>query len=203
MRAAAVSAIIAAILTVASCQGSPFGGPDPIGKPNIDLDRWRLEVLFHSRRLCEFSYDDLTGLPHIEVPTCLVRRDNTGACGTFGGVPLEVILERCAQDIKADRVVFVAANGYESSMSIAEIKNDWIVALTVNGRRLTRDEGFPARMVIPQRYDYKWVRWLKSIVLIRGDHFGFWEFIGEDQSGRVPRHIFKRLEREWKAHRKP
>jgi len=203
MSSARNAALVLISFFLLSCQNSPFGGPDPIGKPRIDPSSWKLRVFYHAQKLCELSYDELAALPQTSVSTCLVRRGDTGACGTFEGVRLKDILALCAKDAKADRIVFIAANGYESSMSLGELDDDWTVALKVNGRKLSRDEGFPARIVIPKRYDYKWVRWLEKIVLIRGDHYGFWEFIGKDQSGKVPRHIFKRVEREWKAHHEP
>lgn len=183
-----------------SCQRSEFGGSAPMGIPKIRIEDWRLKVFYHSEKLCELSFEDLTKLPSSTLYTCLVRyEDKTGTCGTFEGVKIEDVLKLCKTDKNYERVVFVGADGYDTSLDASEINDSWIIAFKVNGRALAKDEGYPARVVISGRYDYKWTRWLEKIVLIRGEHYGYWELLGRDNSGVVPKYIFKRVEKNTKA----
>lgn len=195
-------AIIASIaLFLCSCYHSEFGGPAPMGVPKIELEDWKLGVFYHSQKLCELSFDNLARLPRATVYTCLVRyEDRTGACGTFEGVRIEDVLKTCpVVNDNPERLVFIGADGYEESLDVKEIKGDWLIAFKVNGRALARDEGYPARAVVPGRYDYKWVRWLSKMVLIKGEHYGYWELLGRDNSGVVPRYIFKSVEHNSKG----
>ena len=172
-----------------------------MGEPKIDARNWRIEILYHAEKLCGYSLDELKRRPQSSVEACLVRHDNTGVCGKFEGISLKELVSSCIDDknLSIDRIVFIGADGYESSMDFSELADDWIIAFKVDGRPLTKDEGAPARIIIPGRYGYKWVRWLSKIVLIRGEHYGLWEFIGRDNSGKVPRHIYKRIERSSKG----
>lgn len=186
-----------------SCERSEFGGIAPMGIPKIKVEDWKLEVFYHSEKLCDLSLRDLNELPKSTSYTCLVRyEDKTGSCGTFEGVKVKDVLDRCKTSKLYERVVFIGADGYDTSLDASEMSDDWILAFRVNGRALKKDEGYPVRAVIPGRYDYKWVRWVKRIVLIRGEHYGYWELLGRDNSGFVPRYIFKRVEKSSKANNK-
>lgn len=170
--------------------------------PEIKLEDWKLQVFYHSKKLCEFSFDDLAKLPRATAYTCLVRyEDKSGACGTFEGVRIEDVVKTCGAPDNSERLVFIGADSYETSLDIGEMKGDWLIAFKVNGRDLAKDEGYPARAVIPGRYDYKWVRWLSKIVLIKGEHYGYWELLGRDNSGVVPKYIFRSVEHSSKSSR--
>lgn len=193
-------ALIFVSLLSFSCQHSKFGGSAPMRVPEIKVEDWMLEVFYHSEKLCELSFDDLNKLASSTVYTCLVRyEDKAGACGTFEGVKIKDVLGICNANRDYERIVFVGADGYDTSLDISEMNDDWLIAFAVNGRSLKKDEGYPARAVIGGRYDYKWVRWLKKIVLIRGEHYGYWELLGRDNSGIVPKYIFKKVEQSSEA----
>ena len=55
-----------------------------------------------------------------------------------------------------------------------------MLAYEVNGSVLPDDQGFPVRLVVPDRLGYKWIKWVTGIELARGEYSGYWESRGYD-----------------------
>src|SRR5207302_5845371 len=64
---------------------------------------------------------------------------------------------------------------------------DAMLAYEMDGQPLRREHGAPARVVIPEMYGYKNVKWVERIVV--GDHAepGYWEVQGYDVDAWVGR----------------
>jgi DMSO/TMAO reductase YedYZ molybdopterin-dependent catalytic subunit len=57
---------------------------------------------------------------------------------------------------------------------------DTMLARHMNGKPVTREHGAPLRLVIPQMYGYKGVKWLAEIRYDKAPAAGFWEQRGYD-----------------------
>ena len=64
---------------------------------------------------------------------------------------------------------------------------DTMLAHRMDGAPLTRPHGSPARLVIPQMYGYKGVKWVHRIELTKAPEAGFWEQRGYDWNAWVGR----------------
>ena len=62
-----------------------------------------------------------------------------------------------------------------------------MLAYEMNGKPLPRVHGAPVRLVIPEMYGYKNVKWLKGINLVRQPEAGYWEQLGYDRDAWVGR----------------
>ena len=62
-----------------------------------------------------------------------------------------------------------------------------MLALEMDGKPLSRPHGSPARVVIPEMYGYKGVKWLTRIELVDHQPTGYWEGLGYDQNAWVGR----------------
>jgi hypothetical protein len=62
-----------------------------------------------------------------------------------------------------------------------------MLALDMDGAPLTRPHGSPVRVVIPEMYGYKGVKWLTRIDLVPKLEEGFWEQRGYDVDAWVGR----------------
>ncbi len=62
-----------------------------------------------------------------------------------------------------------------------------MLAHTMEGRPLPREHGAPMRVVIPEMYGYKGVKWLAKIELMSHLKEGYWEVNGYDVDGWVGR----------------
>ena len=62
-----------------------------------------------------------------------------------------------------------------------------MLAYEMDGKPLTRPHGSPARVVIPEMYGYKGVKWLTRMELVASEPTGYWENLGYDQNAWVGR----------------
>ena len=75
---------------------------------------------------------------------------------------------------------------YDDSLTLDQVYlHDVMVALSMDGAPLTRPHGSPARVVIPEMYGYKGVKWLTRIELVATQPTGYWEGLGYDQDAWV------------------
>jgi DMSO/TMAO reductase YedYZ molybdopterin-dependent catalytic subunit len=62
-----------------------------------------------------------------------------------------------------------------------------MLAHTMNGQPLLREHGAPLRLIIPEMYGYKNVKWVHRLELVPTLHPGFWEQNGYDIDAWVGR----------------
>lgn len=67
---------------------------------------------------------------------------------------------------------------------------DVLLATTMDGKPLSRVHGAPMRLVIPQMYGYKGVKWLSRITFERTATPGYWETRGYDADAWVGRDAY-------------
>jgi DMSO/TMAO reductase YedYZ molybdopterin-dependent catalytic subunit len=105
------------------------------------------------------------------------------SCGRFTGVPLNQVLKRAGVGAAAREVVFFGTDrGKEDVVFRQEtfkieqqfgrsitlehaMKPEPLLAYALNGQALTRDQGFPIRLIMPGWYGVSNVKWLSEIHL--------------------------------------
>jgi len=65
--------------------------------------------------------------------------------------------------------------------------HDVMLAYEMDGKPLPQEHGAPVRLIIPEMYGYKNVKWLGGINLVRKEQLGYWEQLGYDQDAWVGR----------------
>jgi hypothetical protein len=88
------------------------------------------------------------------------------------------LLDLALVDAAAKFVSFVSrsARDHSTSMPLEDaLSLETLIALNCDGRPLPEDHGGPIRNIVPGRYFYKSVKWLKRIELLAEDRLGYWE----------------------------
>lgn len=108
---------------------------------------------------------------------------------TWEGIPLSDFLKAAGVQSSATTVKFYSGdNVYTDSLTLDQAQmKDIIVAVLHDGNIIPADLGGPVRLVIPQMYAYKSVKWLNRIELIAEDHVGYWEQRGYDKDAWLPK----------------
>ena len=65
--------------------------------------------------------------------------------------------------------------------------HDVMLAYEMDGKPLPQEHGAPVRVVIPDMYGYKNVKWVKRITLVSQQELGYWEKLGYDVDAWVGR----------------
>jgi DMSO/TMAO reductase YedYZ molybdopterin-dependent catalytic subunit len=156
--------------------------------PVFDPHTWSLTVDGLVERELKLTYDDLRRLPIAEqVSTFHCVTGWTVRNVRWRGVRLRSILD-LAGPLRSGRALrFVSSEKpYEDSLTIEQATlPDVMVALELDGSPLSRPHGAPLRLVIPEMYGYKGVKWLERIEVVASQPTGYWENLGYDQDAWV------------------
>lgn len=158
--------------------------------PIFDPKSWRLDIGGLVRRPVSLDYEQLTRLPRAEQVT-------TFHCVTgwtvknvhWAGVRFEHLLELVQPLPGATAIEFVSMeHPYTDSLTIEQTKlPNVMLAYEMGGSALSRPHGAPARVVIPEMYGYKGVKWLTGMNFVAKQPTGYWEGLGYDQDAWVGR----------------
>jgi DMSO/TMAO reductase YedYZ molybdopterin-dependent catalytic subunit len=153
--------------------------------PVFDPATWNLRVggvVEHPLRL---AWRDVLGLPRVEV-----LADFHGGTGwsvrsvRWSGVPLGALVAACEPRPGARFLLARDAELYAASLPLeAALAADALLALELGGRPLEPERGGPLRLVVPSRYAWKSVKWVRSLAFLETDEPGFWESRGAHPDG--------------------
>jgi DMSO/TMAO reductase YedYZ molybdopterin-dependent catalytic subunit len=158
--------------------------------PEFDRKSWRLEIDGLVRRPRSLSYDDLRALPRAEqVSSFHCVTGWTVPHVRWAGVRFEHLLALADPLPSARAIRFVSLEQpYTDSLTLEQAAlPDVMLALDMDGAPLSRPHGAPARVVIPEMYGYKGVKWLTRMELVADQPTGYWEGLGYDQDAWVGR----------------
>ncbi len=167
----------------------------------IDPATFRVRVCGHVGQTLAFTADDLMRrFKHVELaavnqcvgnsrgffePRVTGAQWGNGAMGNalWRGVQLRHVLDAAGvkpgavqvQFEGADRPPFADAPNLRKSLAIDHARDgEVMIAWAMNGRQLTRDHGFPLRLIVPGWYSTYWIKMLQSICVLDHADTGFW-----------------------------
>jgi len=158
------------------------------GMPNLRPASYQLAVGGMVERPRTFSLAELRALP-------AARQVSDFHCVTgwtvhnvhWAGVRLDHVLEQVQPAAAAHAIRFVSAEpGYQDTLTLDQARlPDVMLAYEMDGKPLPRPHGAPLRLVIPDMYGYKNVKWISRIELLPRPQPGYWEQHGYDADAWV------------------
>jgi DMSO/TMAO reductase YedYZ molybdopterin-dependent catalytic subunit len=152
--------------------------------PRVSKEGWTLKIGGLVNNPLTLTYDDLVARSTMKKITTLCCISNTLngdliSTAEWTGIALVDLLNEAGVKPEAVDLKFHAADDYEDSVPVARgMDPDNILVTGMNGEPLPDDHGFPARLIIPNIYGMKNVKWLDSIELVDHDFKGYWETRG-------------------------
>jgi DMSO/TMAO reductase YedYZ molybdopterin-dependent catalytic subunit len=158
--------------------------------PKFDPVTWRLHVGGLARHPLVLSYQQLRALPKSEQVSnfhCVTGWEVKNV--RWSGVRLPELLKRVAPLPEAHALHFVSAEKpYDDFLELGQAAlPDVMLAYEMDGKPLPREHGAPVRLVIPDMYGYKNVKWVERIDLVAKSGDGYWEQDGYDKNAWVGR----------------
>jgi DMSO/TMAO reductase YedYZ molybdopterin-dependent catalytic subunit len=151
--------------------------------PTFTPASYRLEIVGHVKKPVTLEWSDVRELP-------AVAQTSTFHCVTgwtvsnvhWKGVRMQTLWDLVEPLPTARYVNFVSMEReYVDTLSLKQSTlPEVMLAHTMNGAPLSRAHGAPLRVVIPEMYGYKNVKWVHRIELVPELHPGFWERNGYD-----------------------
>ncbi|MGD2013057.1 MAG: molybdopterin-dependent oxidoreductase [Desulfobacterales bacterium] len=150
----------------------------------IDLSEWHLKITGEVEKPMTLNISDLTALEQIDL-TCDVHCVTgwTLLDSRWRGILMKTILDLVKVKNTAGFIIFEASGDYTSSIPLADsLKDNVILAHGFYDQKLPQAHGAPLRALVPDRYFYKSVKWLKGIKLSDVDEPGYYESAGFSNS---------------------
>lgn len=167
------------------------------GRPEIDGAAHRLKITGLVDKPMELSIADLKAMPSTDIVAGYECSGNSARIfqglasnGRWTGVPLRDVLQAAGVKPKAREVIFFGADKQEEnvvfrqqtfaveqqfgrSMSLENaMRPSPLLAYAMNGEPLTKEQGFPLRLVMPGWYGVANVKWLAEIQLQQDRYVG-------------------------------
>lgn len=167
--------------------------------PDVTLSEWRLQIGGLVERPLSLTLSDLKTFPRFELVSVLECAGNGrsfysprvagaqwsfGAVGNarWGGVRFRDVLQKAGIAPGATQLLMDGADvplgtmpAFQRTVSIGKgMHPDTMLAWEMNGAPLTREHGFPLRLVAPGWASDSWVKWLKRVEVLDHEFEGFW-----------------------------
>lgn len=145
-----------------------------------NLSEWRLKINGEVGNPLLFTISDLLKLKQVTI-TCDVHCVTgwTLLDSRWSGIPMKTIMELVKVKDSANFVIFEAPGGYSSSIPVsAASMENVLLAHSLFDKKLPQMHGAPLRVLIPDRYFYKSVKWVQRIKFAVVDEPGYYESSG-------------------------
>ena len=158
--------------------------------PNLLPAAYRLQVDGLVQRPQTFTLTDLRSLPKAKQVSdfhCVTGWSVSNV--HWAGFRVKDLLDRVQPHTSATAIRFVSAEkGYHDSLTLDQARlPDVLLAYEMDERPLSRPHGAPLRLVIPEMYGYKNVKWVTRMELLPRPAAGYWEQHGYDVDAWVGR----------------
>ena len=148
--------------------------------PDTDLATWSLTVDGEVERPLTLTWEQLVELPSREITVdihCVTRWSRFDT--TFKGVHWSELAKLVSPKPGARFAVAQAEQGFTANIPLAALEEETsLIVYEADGEPLTKEHGWPVRLVVPSRYFWKSAKWLRGILVQEHDEPGFWERYG-------------------------
>ena len=134
------------------------------GRPQIDLDEWRL-VISGGREPLALTHEELLALPREEIEQRLDCTNGWYTLQRWQGVPLARLIEEVADPSQVAGVRITSATGFNHTFTAREVESI-LFATHVGGEALSVWHGAPLRAIVPERRGWFWVKWITHVELL-------------------------------------
>ncbi len=165
-----------------------------VSVPRREADDWELVIDGMVRNPYTITFDELLAMPMVErnvTLTCVSNPIGGPYVGgaLFQGVLVADLLRRADPEARAEQVLSSGADGFSASTPLEVILDgrDAMIAVAMNGEPLTREHGYPARLLTPGLYGYVGAtKWLEKLTLTTFDEAqAYWTTRGWGETGPV------------------
>ena len=150
------------------------------GVPRLDEAKWDFRIDGMVEEPLRLTWQEFRGLPQVEVTSdfhCVTRWSRLN--NRWKGVLFTEVLKRVKVRAGAEYVLVLAQEGYTANVPLKDLERpDVLFAFEHDGEPLPAEHGGPLRLVVPQLYAWKSVKWVRGFTLLDHDQRGFWELNG-------------------------
>ncbi|MCX8184164.1 MAG: molybdopterin-dependent oxidoreductase [Sulfolobales archaeon] len=157
------------------------------GVPTINIEKWKLVVSGAVLNPLTLSLSELERMSEVK----LVRDFHCVTGWSISSVQWEGVRLKLITDIAkpSEGVRWVLIHGLDGYVAVVPfedfISEEALLVLKLNGKPLSIEQGYPARIFIPHLYGWKSVKWVNRIEFTYRYTDGYWEALGYHERGNV------------------
>jgi DMSO/TMAO reductase YedYZ molybdopterin-dependent catalytic subunit len=141
----------------------PYNGYDVL-EPEIDFDKWTLEVSGAVTRPGAYTLDQIRALPKQSHNTRHVCVEGWDVIGRFGGARLSDFLSLVGAEPTARFLTVACADDYYESLDMeTALQPQSLLCYEMYDRPLDRGHGAPLRLNLPSKLGYKQAKYLTKL----------------------------------------
>ena len=145
--------------------------------PRFDAVGWDFRIDGLVEEPLRLTWEEFRALPQVEVISdfhCVTRWSRLD--NRWKGVRFTEVLKRVKMKAGVAYVLVLAEEGYTANVPLHDLERpDVLFAFEHDGEPLPAEHGGPLRLVVPQLYAWKSVKWVRGLTLLDHDQLGFWE----------------------------
>jgi DMSO/TMAO reductase YedYZ molybdopterin-dependent catalytic subunit len=176
---------------------------------HVNLDTWTLKLGGEVETPIVLTFQDILNAPQESFYRTMECIGNPAGGNLIGnakwtGTRLLPFLEKAKIKPTAIEMAMKGNDWYETTLPITELTQpDVFLVHQMNDAPLTKEHGFPLRILIPGHFGQKQPKWLFELNAIDHTQKGFWEKQGWSNTAEIPTHALLRQvqgDRTWNAH---
>lgn len=159
--------------------------------PQVDAASFKLDIGGNVGNTLSLTLDQIQQMPRVQQTSTLECISNEvggnliGNC-TWVGTPLAPLIEQAGVLAGSQRLALYGADGYVDSIALEDaLKPTTLLVYGIDDQPLTTRHGYPLRLIVPNIYGMKNVKWLQKIEVVTFDLQGFWQERGWSQPAIV------------------
>ncbi len=145
----------------------------------VDMQNWGLAIGGMVKKPIGLVYEDLFGLKMHSQLSRLKCVECWSAKAKWEGFRFEELVQQVQPDPAAKFVYIQSADSYYESFALEELlRARALFVLRMNGQPLSREHGFPLRLIAPFKYGYKNIKYITSIKFLDSRKRNYWSNSG-------------------------
>jgi DMSO/TMAO reductase YedYZ molybdopterin-dependent catalytic subunit len=152
-----------------------------LSDPQVDASQWHLSIEGLVNKPTTYSLADLQAMPSASKQhtlTCISNEVGGNLIGNaeWKGVRLADLLNLAGVKPGVKKVALTGADGYEDSIVLERAMDPGaLLAYEMDGAALPPEHGFPLRLLVPNIYGMKNLKWITKIELLDSEFQGYWQ----------------------------
>jgi methionine sulfoxide reductase catalytic subunit len=145
----------------------------------VDIQNWGLAIGGMVKKPVGLGYEDLFGLKMHSQVSRLKCVECWSAKAKWEGFRFEELVKKVQPDSSAKYVYLQSADSYYESFELEELLRPRVLfVLRMNSQPLSREHGFPLRLIAPFKYGYKNIKYITSIKFLDSRKRNYWSNSG-------------------------
>ena len=152
-------------LPIASAPSVPAETPTTTSSVyDVNINSYSLDITGTVNNPSFLSYTQILAYPAVTEKVEIVCPDEEDETDDWTGVPVSTLLKEAGLTSAASEVIFTGIDGYHIELPLEFVLRDGVfLAYQMNGQTLSRDRGYPLRLVVKGNIGAYWMRWVTKI----------------------------------------